>query len=619
MGEKLRNRLGRELPSYTIALVGNPNVGKSTVFNHLTGMKQHTGNWSGKTVEAAEGTFDYKGKTYLVQDLPGMYSLAVHSEEERVAVDYLMEQHADCVLVVVDGTCLARNLNLVLQVLELTDRVCVCVNFMDEVEKKGLQLDLEQLYRELGIPVVGVAAGNGVGFPKLLETIRNLCDGFLITHPRRTLQTGLDMRNTWNRSASDSASRRLYQRAREISNAVVLSDSEHISAADRIVLGPITGKLLIVCLFFLIFWITVKGANIPSELLQMLFDRVQSFLKRLCRNWPWWLTGFLIDGAYTTAARVTAVMLPPMAIFFPLFTFLEDLGYLPRAAFLMDRPMEHCGSCGKQALTMAMGFGCNAVGVTGARIISSRKERLLAILTNALVPCNGRFPTLITLCALLYPNRSFLAAVMLTLLVAGSVGATMLVTKVVGGFLPSDGDGFFFLELPPYRKPRLGQILIRSFLDRTLFVLGRAAMVAAPAGALLWILQQININGSPLLQEAASFLNPVGLFLGMNGVLLLAFFLSFPANELLLPLVVMLQQGTTALSLQNGAIFAVAQTQEWTWKTMICISLFVLFHWPCSTTCLTIRKETGSWKWTFLAILLPTILGGFLCAWISHL
>lgn len=375
-----------------------------------------------------------------------------------------------------------------------------------------------------------------------------------------------------------------------------------------------------VVLLILVFWLTIQGANRPSAWLQFGFNRLEIPLRRLLSAVPPWLSGLLLDGVYATCSRVISVMLPPMAIFFPLFTLLEDFGYLPRAAFLMDRWFQRCGSCGKQMLTMTMGFGCNAAGVIGCRIISSPKERLLAIVTNAFVPCNGKFPALLTLIALFFTDHALLGALLLTGFVVLGVGGTLLTTNLLSKTVFKAQESRFILELPPYRRPQWRKLLVRAFLDRTVFVLGRAASVAAPVGGILWCLQQISVEQMPLLQYLAQGLDPIGQFFGISGVILLAFVLSFPANELWLPSIAMLlSSGTTWTALGTDALGELLVQAGWTWKTALCAMILLLFHWPCSTTCLTIKQETGSWKWVVLACVLPTFFGLFLSGMASNL
>jgi len=326
----------------------------------------------------------------------------------------------------------------------------------------------------------------------------------------------------------------------------------------------------------------------------------------------------MINGIYATISSVIAVMLPPVLIFFPLFTVLEDLGYLPRAAFLMDHTFQKCGGCGKQALTMAMGFGCNAVGVTGCRIIASPKERIMAILTNAFVPCNGRLPTMIVLISACFTENRFLAAAILTGWILLGVFITLLVSSLLNKTLFKNEVSMFFLELPPYRKPKLTGILLRTFLDRTVFVLGRALLVSVPAGIALWLLQEIYIGDVDLLHRLCEWMDPLGLFMGMNGVILVSFILSFPANELLLPLIGLIMNFNSSATLLSGGQ-SFLYTVEIHFPMALSIMIFTMFHWPCGTTCLTIHKETGSWKWTAIATALPTLIGFLLCTLISFI
>ena len=567
----------------TIALVGNPNVGKSTLFNALTGMHQHTGNWPGKTVAVAKGVCRQKHHTFCFVDLPGTYSLEGNSEDEQVAASFIESGEADCTVVVCDGSCLERNLILALQVLQKTQRVVVCVNLMDEACARGISVDGEKLSQSLGVPVVLTAAGRKQGISQLLEEIHN---------------AGVQAQVL---SYDDPVAE-----AERIARLCVTTGQVNENwryLLDRILVSRRHGIPIMLLLLLGVVWITVWGANYPSALLQRLFDMGYQGLAALLAAAPWQLKGFLVDGVYATAARVISVMLPPMAIFFPLFTLLEDIGYLPRMAFLLDRGMSCCGCCGKQALTICMGLGCNAVGVMGCRIIDSPKERMAAILTNAMVPCNGRFPTLILLGSLFFPGAGG------ALLVAACVALGAAGAVVTSGLLTRKSGSTFLMEIPPLRRPRLGQILIRSILDRTIYIAGRALAVAAPAGGILWLLANTS-----LLSTAAAFLDWPGRLLGMNGVILLAFILSLPANELLIPVIFMAVTGAGSLQGVSGFGGQLLLDAGWSWQMAVCTMVFTLFHWPCATTLLTIRRETGSIRKTLEAFLLPTMVGVGICA-----
>ena len=589
-----------------VALAGNPNVGKSTLFNALTGLRQHTGNWAGKTVATARGEYVFEGREYQLVDLPGTYSLAAHSQEEAVARDYIESGQADAVVVVCDATCLERNLILVLQVLELTGKVLVCVNLLDEARRLGIQVDLPALSQRLGVPVVGTAAGRQEGLDELKGAIARLVEGDAPAAARREPRERVTLAERYAAQVVRGERGDRLRRQRRL---------------DRLLTSKSTGIPLMLLLFGLVVWLTVAGANGPSALLTALFARLGEVLEGWLAPAPVWLSGILLDGVYRVTAWVVAVMLPPMAIFFPLFTLLEDLGYLPRVAFVMDHAFQKCRACGKQCLTMCMSMGCNACGVTGCRIIDSPRERLIAILTASLVPCNGKFPTLIALITIFFVGGrtgalaslegAALLLATLVLGVAGTLGCSRLLSATVLKGMPSS----FALELPPFRRPRVGEVIVRSVLDRTLFVLGRAVAVAAPAGAAIWLLANVTVGGASLLAWCTGFLDPFARWFGLDGVILMAFILGWPANEIVLPVMLMayLSAGSLVEFDSLAALGRLLTQQGWTWLTAVCAMLFSLFHWPCSTTCLTVYKETGSVKWTALAVALPTALGLGLC------
>ena len=837
----------REESDIVIALAGNPNVGKSTVFNYFTGLNQHTGNWPGKTVANAQGYCNFEGKGYVFVDIPGCYSLMAHSAEEEVARDFICFEEPDAVIVVCDATCLERNLNLVLQILEVTEQVVVCVNLMDEARKKEITIDLDELESRLGVPVVGTAARSKEGLDKILVRLNDLLEerksnnpptGFRLKDVIDKVQYGVseviysqdtesevehrqdvdseetyapeaesdvlyrqdidskmiilqdtesevehrqdvDSEETYAPEAESDMSYRqdidskvinlpdvesdveyqqdvdseeiyrqkadskmLYEKvaeskmryplyieslldeiepfvskafpeypnkrwlsarlldadesllkslysyieineeeyerlkellsnkeqdlenglrtnqekrlehglrtkkqlnddmaasfvkiAEEISRACIHFKSKEYSKRDRrldrLFTSKITGFPIMFLVLLGIFWLTITGANYPSKLLSSgLFwveDRLLDFF--IWINAPKLLYEMLILGVYRVLAWVVSVMLPPMAIFFPLFTLLEDFGFLPRVAFNLDRCFKRCSACGKQALTMMMGFGCNAAGVVGCRIIDSPRERLIAIITNNFVPCNGRFPTLIAIISMFFVGTAFgwyssiLSAAILSFVIVLGIVMTLLVSKLLSKTILKGIPSSFTLELPPYRRPQIGKVIVRSIFDRTLFVLSRAVVIAMPAGLVIWGMANIKIADASLLYYCSDFLDPFGRFLGMDGVIILAFILGFPANEIVLPIIIMtyLAKGSLLEIDDLDVLRKLLMDNGWNAVTAISTMLFSLMHWPCSTTCLTIRKETQSKKWTLVSFVTPTIIGIIVCALFANI
>jgi len=674
-----------------IALAGNPNVGKSTVFNSLTGLNQHTGNWPGKTVTNAQGKYSHKDNDFILVDIPGTYSLMSSSVEEEVARDFICFGNPDATIVVVDATCIERNLNLVLQILEMTGKVVVCVNLMDEAKRKKIRIDLKEISKALGVPVIGTTARNGEGLDELMDAVYEVsndneymealnityCDAVeeavaivenrvkelvddninsrwvslkLIDGESTILNSlnnflGFDLLQDEILNEKINAAWKLlkehgidYEGFRDEIVSRLVAISEHITRKavtyenkqynirdrkiDKILTSKAFGIPIMIAMLGVIFWITIVGANYPSSMISDFLFAIEEKLSGffLWLGVPQWIHDLIVFGMYRTLAWVVSVMFPPMAIFFPLFTLMEDIGYLPRIAFNLDNFFKKACAHGKQALTMCMGFGCNAAGVIGCRIIDSPRERLIATITNNFVPCNGRFPTLIAISTIFIGSgvmgfSSVISALSVVCVIVLGIFMTLFMSKLLSKTILKGVPSSFTLELPPYRRPQIGRVIIRSLLDRTIFVLGRAVVVAAPAGIVIWLMANINVNGTSLLMHCASFLDPFARLIGLDGVILMAFILGLPANEIVIPIIIMAY-------MSNGSMMELESLYElkdllisrgWTFITAICVMLFSLMHFPCATTLWTIGKETRSVKWTLLSFVIPTASGIIIC------
>ncbi len=662
-----------------IALAGNPNVGKSAIFNSLTGMRQHTGNWPGKTVARAEGEFDFDGRTIHVVDLPGTYSLAAQSPEEVIARDYILSGEPDVIVNVVDATNLERNLNLTLQILEMTDRVVVALNLVDEAARTGIETDVDALSKALGVPVVPTVAVSGKGLDDLVSTVVAVADGVIDPNPitpnygmvienaitvleRMLANVGVSSHTRWlaiklleddpqiveafrQGDLGICCSRILRPGARPTKESLrpildaayrlgegmdpdakveivrrryILADrivhlSQHRASTrdtfteklDRIITHRLWSWPIMLAMLAAVFWVTIQGANYPSALLE---DAV-NWLVRVSRGWlqgmnaPWWITGSLVDGLLVGTGTVVAVMLPPMIIFFTTFSLMEDMGFIPRVAFNMDRVMRTVGSQGKQCLTCMMSFGCNVTGVLSTRIIDNEKDRLVSILTSPLVICNGRFGAGIVLAILFFREK---ALIVMLAMVGISLGSVFLATFLLNHTLFRGEPGGFVLELPPYRKPQWLQVIWHSLWDQTGKVMFRAVEIAAPASLIIWVMGNVP-HGAPfqetLVGRLVRLMAPLGAPWHLSGEMMTALLFTLPAKEIVVPSLAMTYGLQTTL--QDATQLLKALASSWTPLTAFTFLTFYMLYMPCLVTIWATWKETRSAKWTAMSVLVP--------------
>lgn len=679
--------MNNNLNNKKVAFIGNPNVGKSSIFNYLTNLKQHTGNWTGKTVESASGYYKYNDKIYTLVDLPGTYSLFSSSKEEEVSRDFICFNNYDLVVIIIDITMLQRNLNLVLQILETNNNVIICANLMDEALNLGIKPNLNKLSKILKVPVIPTSIKDKRSLKNLIKQIDKNIDNkafnnYLIKYNKiiedviykinktldkytnninnrffsiRLINNDKDYNNKIynylkinkkDRKKIDNIinicnnyliSNKIYDyqeeiikqivyNSDEIYNNVIKKEKERNIKLDKILSSKLFGIPIMLLFFIFILWLTIKGANYPSKILSDILFSINNYLYKflLYIKMPNIIIEILINGVLKTLSWVISVMLPPMAIFFPLFTLLEEIGFLPRIAFNLDKLFNKANCHGKQSLTMCMGLGCNSCGVTGCRIIESKKDRIIAILTNSFIPCNGRFPSLIAIITMFLATgyfSSLKASIILMFIIIIAIFITLIISKLLSKIIYKNEESTFILEIPPFRKPNIKKVIVRSIFDKTLHVLTRAISIAAPFGLIIWLCANIKVGNISILKHCTNILDPIGNIFGVDGTILMALILGFPANEIVIPIIIMSYMNTSSLTDYNNLLELknLLINNGWNTITSICSLFLILFHFPCSTTILTIKKETNSKILTFIAFLLPTITGLLICFIINTL
>ena len=644
--------MGDGMKKKRACFVGNPNVGKSSLFNFLTHKNEHTGNWTGKTVKNAYATFSYKDTLWEVVDLPGTYSLIGESKEEKIASSFVCSLDYDLAVVVLDASNLERSIVLLLEVLDVTDRVIVCLNLMDEAKAQKIDIDLIKLQKRLNIPIVITKASEGIGCARLCDEMNHFkanSNIFKVVHEGK-INNYLELSKPYvshpisylyqeknHENESFSKVLRFYKNyiTREellksyihssdsLLDNIVKRDKQTLKKEDifwnKVLSHKFFSYLIMSLIFFLILWLTIFVSNIPSDFMFSFFSNGENFLLSFFSFLPDFIVQPLILGGYRTFYWVISVMLPPLIIFFPLFSYLEDYGLFPRIAFNMDKPFKKCGSCGKQSLTMCMGLGCNAIGVTNTRIMEDKKMRILAILTNNFMPCNGRFPAMITMLSLFFIRDtslfgSFLVALGLLLIIVLGIVLTFLWTKILNHFLFKKEEVMFILELPTFRRPSVWKTFSQALKEKAFPVLKRAMLVSFPLGILIYLLASWHLGNSTFLLLLVDKLNNFGHLFGLDGAIILAFILGMPANEIVIPSLLLCYTKSNALVSYTSmeSLRHILVNNGWTYITAICFLIISLCHYPCTTTLLSIKKESKSWSYTFLAFLIPTVTGLFL-------